>query len=415
MHVLIFNIYFHPEPTGTGLVVGQLATDLAAMGHEVTVVTTRPHYGVDADGAKYAGRLIAEEQWEGVRVLRTGVPSWPRRGVLARAGKYLSYTLLAVPAGLRARKPDVVLCLLPPATTGIAAWLVKWWRGVPLVVNVQDVYPDSIFRSRLSARLIGTLERVVLRSAARVTALSEGLGHEVLERGAVGERLDIVPMWTDTEHVRPGEKHNAFRARHSLTEKFVVLYSGNIGTFGGVGVVIQAAALLADDARVQFLVVGRGYSKRYLMDQADALGLKNVMFLDTQPREVLPEMLAAADVSLVTLDPRLARTSVPSKAFAIMASARPVLAAMSQDNEVARIVRDADCGWCVPADRPDEVARVIRNAMTSVDLEEMGLRGRRYVEQHHARGPLTGKHAEVLEAAIADRKSAKIDPQQPGR
>ncbi|MFA6046936.1 MAG: glycosyltransferase family 4 protein [Phycisphaerales bacterium] len=398
MHVLIFNIYFHPEPTGTGLVIGQLAADLAALGHQVTVVTTVPHYGLDREGDHHRGRLIVEEQWEGVRVLRTGVPDWFRKGWLSRLSKYLGYTTLAVPAGLRAARPDVVLCVWPPLTTGLAARLVSWWRKAPLVLNVQDVYPDAIFGGGIGPKLIRKVEHHLLARAARVTVLSEGLRHEVIQRGARPETAGVIPMWTDVEGIRPGVKENAFRVAHQLGGKFVVLYSGNIGTFSGVGVAIEAAAILKDVERIRFVIVGRGHGKETLLSQAQRLQLGNVMFLDTRPRDELQELLAAADVSLVTLDPRIARTSVPSKAFTIMASARPVLAAMSPDNEVAKVVSETGCGWCVPADQPATLAQTILAAMDNPSLDEMGASGRRYVEAHHTRHALTRRHADMLMA-----------------
>lgn len=404
MRVLIFNIYFHPEPTGTGLVIGELAKDLAALGHAVTVVTTVPHHGHATLLPEYRGKVLMEEEWCGVRVIRTGVPSPVRRGLMSRLANYLSYTCLGVVGGLRAQKPEVVVCVWPPVTTGIAAVVVGWWRRVPLVINVQDVFPDSIFFGRVVPRVIRWIEGRVLRKAARTTALSEGLGKEVVARGAAPERLSVIPMWTDVEGVRPGVRDNGFRARNGLHGKFVVLYSGNIGTYGGVGVALDMAQLLRDDERVQFVIVGRGHGRARLLERAEAMRLPNVRFLDTRPREELAEMLAAADISLVTMDLRLGVTSVPSKAFTIMASGRPVLAAMSPENEVARIVAEAGCGWCVPADQPGALAAVVRSVLADPSgLEDMGMRGRRYVERHHVREPLTRRHAEALEMAVRYR------------
>lgn len=399
--VLIFNIYFHPELTGTGLVIGQLASDLTGLGYDVTVVTTVPHYGFDSVPKEYRGRLLVDENWEGVRVLRTGVRNWSRRGMFARIFNYVGYALLAMPAGLRAARPDVVLCVWPPVTTGLAARVVSWWRRAPLVLNVQDVYPDAIFKGRLVPRMIGAIERWLFRGAAGVAVLSEGLRQEVGRRGATSERVECIPMWTDVEGINPVEKHNAFRTRHGLGEKFVALYSGNIGTYSGVGAVIEAASLLQGESRVHFVIVGRGNGKEAVLRLAESRRVSNVTFLDTCPREELEEMLGAADLSLVTMDPRITQTSVPSKAFTIMASGRPILAAMSPDNEVAKIVTSVGCGWCIPSDQPLEIANRIRAALSNpAELSDMGMRGRRHVEQFHRRQSLTNQHARLLKKVI---------------
>jgi len=400
MHILLFNIYFHPDPTGTGLVMGELAIDLRARGHDVTVVTTVPHYGLDAVPDTYRGKLLVDERWHGVRIIRTGVWLPRRQNIFSRILSYLAYTVLSIPAAFKAGKPDVVICVWPPVSTGLAALLISRVRRAPLVVNVQDVYPDALFRNRFVPRLVRAMERFVLRRAARVTVLSEGMKAEVLARGASKDRVEVVPMWTDVEGIRPAPTHNSFRDAHDLNGKFIVLYTGNIGTYGGLGVALEAASLLKDESAIRLVIVGRGRAKATLQQRAEQLGLTNTLFLDTRPRGELSEMLAAADVSLVTLDPRIATTSVPSKAFMIMASGRPILAAMSPENEIAKIIARVGCGWCVPADSPEELAKAIRSACKLTgELPQMGTLGRKHVEQHHVRENLTLRHAEIIEAA----------------
>jgi colanic acid biosynthesis glycosyl transferase WcaI len=408
VRILIFNLYFHPEPTGTGLIVGELARDLVRLGHEVTVVTTVPHYGLDEPVHRYRGRLIFEEWWEGVRVLRTRVHVGRRGSVLSRLGNYLSYAVLAIPAGLRGSRPDVVVGVLPPVTTGPVAWLVSRLRRAPLILNVQDVYPDTIFRSSLMARVNQAIERVLLGGAAQLTALSEGQRDALVARGAERARISVVPMWTDFDGVRPGPKHNAFRAAHSPGAKVLALYSGNLGTFGGVGILLEAAQILREDPRIRILIVGRGNAREGLVRRATELGLPNVTFLPTQPRERLAEMLAAADVGLVSLDVRLSVTSVPSKTFTIMAAARPVLAAVDMRNEIARAIREAECGLVVPPDSAPALAAALRAwADDPSSLEAMGSRGRTWVERFHRREPAVRAHEEIFRRTLAGAPGAR--------
>ena len=184
MRLLIFNLYFHPDPTGTGLTTSELARDLARRGHEVVVVTTIPHYGLDEAPREFRGRWIHEETWEGVRVFRTAVPVARRKTMLARIASYLSYAALGWIAGLRGPRPDVVMGILPPITTGPTMWLVSLARHAPLVLNVQDVYPDAIFRGRGLAWINRAIERFLLARATRITALSETQREMLLARGA---------------------------------------------------------------------------------------------------------------------------------------------------------------------------------------------------------------------------------------
>lgn len=373
---------------------------MAQRGHDVTVVTTVPHYGLDAAATGYRGRVIYEEQWEGVRVLRTAVYVPKRKNLLSRLANFLSFALLAIPAGLRARRPDVVMGVLPPTTTGPSVWLVSRLRGVPYVLNIQDVYPDAVFKRPALGRLNRLVERFVLRGAAGIVTLSEGLKGEIARRVGVAPQTTVVPMWTDLDGVRPGPRQNAFRARHAPGAELVALYAGNLGELSGVGVILDAAAVLRDDPRVRFLIVGRGNAHAALVARAATLNLTNLTFLPTQPREGLAEMLAAADVGLVTLDPRLSETNVPSKTFTIMAAARPVLAAIDERNEIARVVRAADCGVVVPPHGAEQIANALRAWIGSPHAAEAGHRGRDWAERHHTRSAaVDGIEKTLTEAA----------------
>jgi colanic acid biosynthesis glycosyl transferase WcaI len=386
VRLLLFNLYFHPDPTGTGLILGDLARELARRGHEVVVVTTVPHYGLDEVPARFRGRWIHDERWEGVRVLRTAVPVSRRKTMITRLATYLSFAGLGLVAGLRGPRPDVVMGVLPPITTGPTVWLVSLLRRAPLALNVQDVYPDSIFRSRWLAWINRALERFLLSRAARITALSETQREMVVSRGADPARVHVIPMWTDLEGVRPEPRENAFRAEHTAGARFLALYAGNLGVYSGIGVLLDAADRLRGDPRIRILIVGRGHGRDALVARAAELTLPNVTFLPTQPRERLSEMLAASDVGLVTLDPRLSVGNVPSKTFTIMAAGRPVLAAVGSQNEIARVVAESGCGIVVPPDSPDAIAKILRGwADDTSPLDAMGRRGRSWAEQYHDR------------------------------
>ena len=402
MRLLIFNLYFHPDPTGTGLTTSELARDLARRGHEVVVVTTIPHYGLDEAPREFRGRWIHEETWEGVRVFRTAVPVARRKTMLARIASYLSYAALGWIAGLRGPRPDVVMGILPPITTGPTVWLVSLARHAPLVLNVQDVYPDAIFRGRGLAWINRAIERFLLARATRITALSETQREMLLARGADPARVTVIPMWADLEGVHPETKANAFRAEHGAGASLVALYAGNLGVFGGVGVLLEAADRLRSDPRIRLLVVGRGHARDALVRRAAELGLPNVTFLPTQPRERLSEMLAASDVGLVTLDPRLSVGSVPSKTFTIMAAGRPVLAAVGSRNEIARVLAESGCGVVVPPDSPEAIAAVLRGwADDTSPLDAMGRRGRSWAERYHDRVSAVRAFETLLDGASA--------------
>src|ERR1051326_8895375 len=164
MKILIVNIYFHPDPTGTGLVITELARDLVAQRHDVTVITSVPHYGIpnEADRQRTecereSGRetkrpitagiclpwLWRTSELDGIRVIRTAVYVPRRKSFWSRALNYVTFSALAILAGIGSGQQDVILCTSPPLSIGISAWLLSRIKGVPFVFNVQDIYPDA--------------------------------------------------------------------------------------------------------------------------------------------------------------------------------------------------------------------------------------------------------------------------------
>jgi len=402
MKILLLHMRFHPDLTGTGPLVTDLATDLVAMGDEVTVVTSMPHYGRKEIPPEYRGRPLHRSNFRGIDLWRTFVYVPPNPSGFHRALNYLSYTFMSVVAGVLSGRHDIILCVNPPITVGFSGWLVKLFRRVPMVFNVQDIWPDCLviigqIRNPVLIRVFQYLEKLIYRVSARVTVLSDGMKQNLTAKGVPDDKVVVIPNWANVDQVRPLPKENSFRAAHGLTGRFVILFAGNLGYISVLDTVLDAARLLQHDPRFRFLIVGQGNARPGLLARAEALGLDNLAFLPTQPVEVLPEMLAAADISLVTLNRQLGQLNVPSKTYSIMASGRPVLAAVPEDSEIARLVREADCGVWVPPEDPPSLAQAIqRLALLPDQLERYGANGRSYVTQHLARPVITRRYYDLL-------------------
>ncbi|MCI0661776.1 MAG: glycosyltransferase family 4 protein [Acidobacteria bacterium] len=406
MRIMILHMRFHPDLTGTGPLVTDLATDLVEMGNEVTVVTSMPHYGRHEIPQEYRGRLLHHSNFKGIDLWRTYVYVPPNPSGFQRSINYLSYTFMSIVAGLMAKKPDVILCINPPITVGFSGWLLALARRVPLIFNVQDVWPDCLviidqLRSPLLTRIFKHLEKFIYRVSSCVTVLSEGMKENIMRKGVPARKVVVIPNWSDVETIRPVKRENGFRAAHGLNGEFVVMFAGNLGYIAMLDKVLDAAKMLEDDPHIQFLIVGEGNAKAGLLSRAGELGLKNVRFIPTQPKEVLPEMLGAADLSLVTLNRRLGQLNVPSKTYSIMASARPVLASVPENSEIVRLVKEADCGEGVPPEDPQSLAQAIRRLSGQREkLRFYGANGRRYVEEFFTRRRLTTQYHYLIHQVV---------------
>ena len=394
---------FHPDLTGTGPLVTDLAADLASMGDEVMVITSMPHYGLKNIRSDYRGRPLVWEKNFGVKVCRTFVyvpPTAPSG--FHRSINYLSYTFMSIVAGLHSSRPDVILCVNPPITVGFSGWVLRLVHRAPMVFNVQDIWPDCLeiigqVRSRVLLYIFRHLETFIYRVSSRVSVLSEGMKKNLLNKQVPEHKITVIPNWADVEYIRPCPGENSFRKAHNLEGRFVVLFAGNLGFISMLENVLDAVQMLKDLPNILFLIVGEGNAKPALLAKAEQLGLENVRFLTTQPKSRLPEMLGAADLSLVTLNRQLGQLNVPSKTYSIMASARPVLAAVPDDSEIARLVKQARCGVCVPPEDPESLAGAIRDLSRKPEhLQTLGVNGRRYVIGHFGRKTLTARYRRLL-------------------
>jgi colanic acid biosynthesis glycosyl transferase WcaI len=215
----------------------------------------------------------------------------------------------------------------------------------------------------------------------------------------------LVYDWVDTSLIQPLPRDTEFSREHNLSDRFVVLYAGNIGLSQGLEHVLTAAEILSDHPKILFLFVGDGASRESLEAQAHKRQLKNALFLPFQPRARLPEVLGTADVSLVTLRHGIGSGSLPSKTFSILASGRPIL--VSVDLGGRRIIKKdrSESGICVPPENPNRLAEAILMLKNDNSLREMlGSNGRKWAEQYHSPQSAAEQFEILLSKAIESKK-----------
>lgn len=406
MHILILAQYYAPESVGVGIHIRELALDLQARGHRVTVLTAFPNYpgGVIFDG--YRGKLYQRESLEGIDVVRTWIYASPSKALWSRLINFGSFCASSLPGGLLARvRPDVIYAVLPPLPLGVTAVTLGAVRGAPVIVHIQDIYPDiavalGVLRNRRMISFFQLMEKWVYAHSRRVVVISEGFRENLLAKGVAPGKLVVVPNWADPDFIQPGERDNEFRRELQVDGHFTLIYAGSLSHNSNVEPVLHAAGLLRDEP-FQFVIVGDGVRRAALEQLAAQHALSNVQFKPFQPLARYPQVLAAADMNLVTLSTQAALASVPSKIFKQMAAGRPVLAITAPGNEVARLVRDAGCGIAVPPDDPGALVAALRWAAAHPqELAEMGRCGRRYLEQHHSRAGCIERIDGILREAV---------------
>ena len=215
--------------------------------------------------------------------------------------------------------------------------------------------------------------------------------------------MHVVYLWVDTERIRPGERDNDFARRHGLIDRFVVSYAGTMGWSQDMQTIIASAARLRDRPDILFLLVGDGVEREKVQARSIELGLNNILWLPMQPWSVYPEVLAASDVSMMNLHPKLHTPVVPSKLFSIMAAARPVVASLPHDSDARHIVAGADCGICVEAGDSEALEGAILKLYSDRALMgEMGRRGRASAEALFSRKAGTSQLETIFKSMVGE-------------
>lgn len=408
MRVLLLIVQFPPDVNSTGLLMAQVGEELMARGHEVSVITTFPHYEHFRVWDEYRGRLWERGRHRGIEVLRLWVyASGKKQRMGHRLASYLSFNALAVIAGVLARRRfDVILCTNGSFFTGITAHLVGIAKRAPFIYNVQDLYPEAPvaagqLTSRRAIALLGRLERFMYSRAAAVTVIAPSFRENLMSKGVASEKVRVIPNFVDTEFIRPLPRANAFAEAQGLADRFVVMHAGNLGYVYDLETLLEAAALLRGVPDLLFLIVGDGVVKPALERRAEELGLTNVRFLPFQPIDQLPWLRATADLQVALYRRGAARYSMPSKVYEIMASGRPLLASGDPGSDLWALVSRAGCGLCVePEDATALADAILTLRRDAAARARMAAAGREHAERSYSRRAVGALYAALLDEVV---------------
>jgi colanic acid biosynthesis glycosyl transferase WcaI len=394
--ILVLNQYYWPGVEATGQLLSQLCADLSD-DYAVTVVTGRLAVPQAA-----AGRTVHE----GVEVVRVRSTAFPRRVLALRALNYLTFLAASARAAIAAPRPQVVLCMTDPPVVAFVALAVARSRRAALVVISQDVFPEiAVLLHRIENRLVVGLLRVAIRAYLRradsVVAIGETMRRRLEEKGAVPERVRVIPNWVDTTFLEEKPRDNDWARQAGLTDVFVAMHSGNVGFTQDLDTLVRSATFLRDLDDLAIAIVGDGARHAELIALADLLEVDQVRFLRYQPRDALRYSLSSAHIHVVGLAPGLSGYVVPSRIYGVLAVGRPVIAAADADSETADLVRRIGCGVVVPPGRPELLAAAIRRAHDGeYDLEEMGRRARAYAVAEADRTVAVDRYRELLSELV---------------
>ena len=410
MKILFFSHYYTPEGNAPATRVSALCERWAQAGHDVTVVTCPPNVpnGIVYDG--YANKRT-REVINGVKVERVKLYIAANKGAVKRMFNFVSYFLKALMAAMRLPKPDVVIATSPQIFCGYAGVWYKRLRGVPLVIEIRDIWPESM--GAVGANIpkvaywgLEKIERAMYRKCDRLVTVGEGYLERLAEKGVPRGKMSIVMNGTDLAVYQPGEKNAELLKKYGLEGKFVVSYIGTVGMACGLEVVLEAAEILCrkeheDRKDVVFVIVGDGAHREKLEAEAKSRGLANVVFTGRQPKSAMPDWVRSSDASLVHLKKtELFTTVMPSKIFESAGCKRPII--MGVDGFAKKLVMDAQAGLDMTPESADSlVACVEKLASDSALCFRLGENAYNNIAKVHNRDKQAEDYLKTLEMLVA--------------
>ena len=401
--ILFLNRSYWPDVEATGQLLTELCESLGNT-FDVHVVAGQPNA---------VGELSARAQWQdvsrrhGVSIHRVRHWQFSKHRMLLKGLNYLSFIHATRRALKTIERPDVVVFETDPFLLPFEAARLQRRTGCRMIGYLQDVYPDvavalgKVPNNGLIRRLRKSLF-AVYRQCDRMIVLSEDMKRLLISGGIDEKRIHLVPNWSDPESVFPVTETNLFRQRHGLEDRFVVMYSGNLGLTQRLEEFVTAASLLTDLPQVVFAFVGQGSQQSHLQKMVQTQALTNIRFFDYQPKAELAHSLSAADLHLVPLTKELSQCLMPSKLYGILAAGRPYLTNAVPESELHQITTQHQVGITVEPGSPAAIADAIRAAVANAPLLQlMGQRGRALAVTEFTRQKSVEKFKQVLQAALA--------------
>jgi glycosyltransferase involved in cell wall biosynthesis len=402
LHVLVVTTYFWPE----NFRINDLAAELVAKGHKVTVFTGIPNY---PDGKFFDGYGLfskRDEQYRGVRILR--YPLIPR-GKGKPWNLFLNYLSSAIcssvlaPFMCRDSYDVIFVCQLSPVTVGLPAVVLKKLRSIPVVFWILDLWPESLLATGAvrSPALLGTVRRLIrwiYGRCNRILVSSRGFSGGVATTGGYAGPIGHLPNWVEPEYTSTPDAHDPEIALLPLG--FRIMFAGNIGEAQDFPTILEAAEKLKSYQDIHWIILGDGRKAGWLEAEVQRRGLQNQFHLmGRYPATIMPGFYSQADALLLPLrrDP-LFELTAPGKLASYLASGKPVVAAL--DGEGARIVEEAGAGVGCPAGNPELLAARILQMyrMPAEERARMGERGSLYCKEKFDRKVVLDK----LEMALLE-------------
>lgn len=387
MKILFIKQLFNPEPTAKSL---DFALELKKRGHEVQVLTGFPSYPLGKIYSGYKQKLWQRENMHGIEVIR--VPIYPNHSDSGakRMLHYLSYAFSAAFLGpFLVKKPDVAFVYQGAIPVGIPATVFKWFRGVPFLYDINDLWPETVAVSGMmkNSKLLRLIEKWCnfnYRQAAKITVATPGFKKKLIGKGVNPEKIEFVPNWSRDKY-RTDSLEEKMKNKYFPVDKFNILYAGNIGVVQSLDVILEVAKQFKEEnnSKINFILLGGGADEKRLKKKKEKWQLENVQFIDRVAGDEVVKYLNSADTLLVHLkNTDLFKITIPSKILSYLRTGKPILLGLK--GNAADIIRLSGAGLLFEPQNAKDLKQQVSTLsnLSQKDRKEMGEKGIHYYNEH---------------------------------
>ena len=415
MKLLRLCTYFAPEKTAASHLVDDMYKAYALAGINCVCITPEPSRGISDDVRKEYKKKRIEDLYDGMVTVKRFSMIREGRNPIQRAFRYFLCAIKTYFNAIKERDVDVIFVSSTPPIMGALGAMAakklskKYSCKVPLIFNLQDIFPDSLASTNLTKKgsfiwKIGRkIEDYSYQSADEIIVISEGFKKNIMEKGVPESKITVVSNWIDMDSVHPvtKEQNKLFEEFHLSRDKFTVVYAGNFGEVQGAEIVLEAAELLKGNNNIQFAIFGGG--ARFESAKRQANKMTNVTVNDLLPLDRVSEVYSLGDVALVTCKPGSGGSAMPSKTWSIMACNTPIIASFDLHSDLAEVIKDSGAGSCVQAGDVGALVEAIldtfenwkKGDQSSVELRE-------YVKFHAEKGACLSKYIEIIKSSASE-------------
>lgn len=406
--LLVYSAYYEPEFAASLYLSTNLYEDFAKNGWQVELFVPMPTRGITNEERNFYKKHKIEKKIENrltihrISLMREG------KSIFGRAFRYFIMNIAFIWKSLFIRA-DAIFVQSTPPTQGAMAAIIAGIKHIPMIYNLQDVFPDSLVTADITKKnsflyKIGRIiENFSYRKADKIITISNNIKSNIQEKNVSDRKIEVIPNWVEIDKVTPIEKEqNPFFEKLGLSrDYFYVVYAGNLGQLQNIEIMIEAARLLKDNKKIRFLIFGKGSMEEKLKTMVQKLDLPNLSFFPIQPYSKVSYVYGLGDVCIVSCKPGTGGSALPSKTWSIMAAGKPIIASFDSFTDMQKMIVQKQVGIFCEAGNVTQFIQAILFYFDNPDMaKDSGKKARIFIEQNLTRDIGTNQYIRVIENAI---------------